>query len=152
MIRLLQYWWKQDWTMCAAHIVHSCQQCWPILLHLIQAQQYCSILLTTVNNVGRTSKGNTWCNWSLKSPMGSELNHNQHSTSPVQILGRMSQRNMFSKFTLCLFVASRDTILQHTMLQFVIWPWRLWSWWGRVTPEARISNYAKAWPSCTTVC
>ena len=28
--------------------------------------------------------------------MGSELNHNQHSTSPVQILGRMSQRNMFS--------------------------------------------------------
>ena len=28
----------------AAHIVHSCQQYWTILLHPIQAQQYCSIL------------------------------------------------------------------------------------------------------------
>ena len=36
----------------AAHIVHSCQQYWTILLHPIQAQQYCSILLTSVNNVG----------------------------------------------------------------------------------------------------
>jgi hypothetical protein len=54
-IRLLQYWWKQDWTTCAAHIVYSCQQCCTILLHPIQAQQYCSILLTSVNNVGRTT-------------------------------------------------------------------------------------------------
>jgi hypothetical protein len=30
----------------------SCQQYWTILLHPIQAQQYCSILLTSVNNVG----------------------------------------------------------------------------------------------------
>jgi hypothetical protein len=37
----------------AAHIVHSCQQYWTILLHPIQAQQHCSILLTSVNNVGR---------------------------------------------------------------------------------------------------
>jgi hypothetical protein len=36
----------------AAHIVHSCQQYWTILLHPIQAQQHCSILLTSVNNVG----------------------------------------------------------------------------------------------------
>jgi hypothetical protein len=33
-------------------IVHSCQQYWTILLHPIKAQQYCSILLTSVNNVG----------------------------------------------------------------------------------------------------
>jgi hypothetical protein len=31
------------------------QQCSTILLHPIQAQQYCSILLTSVNNVGRTT-------------------------------------------------------------------------------------------------
>jgi hypothetical protein len=36
----------------AAHIVHSCQQYWTIFLHPIQAQQHCSILLTSVNNVG----------------------------------------------------------------------------------------------------
>jgi hypothetical protein len=36
----------------AAHIVHSWQQYWRILLHPIQAQQYCAILLTSVNNVG----------------------------------------------------------------------------------------------------
>jgi hypothetical protein len=36
----------------AAHIVHSCQQYWTILLHPIQAQQHCSTLLTSVNNVG----------------------------------------------------------------------------------------------------
>jgi hypothetical protein len=36
----------------AAHIVHGCQQYWTILLHPIQAQQYCSIVLTSVNNVG----------------------------------------------------------------------------------------------------
>jgi hypothetical protein len=36
----------------AAHIVHSYQQYWTILLHPIQAQEYCSILLTSVNNVG----------------------------------------------------------------------------------------------------
>ena len=36
----------------AAQIVHSCQQYWTILLHPIQAQQYCSILLTSLNNVG----------------------------------------------------------------------------------------------------
>jgi hypothetical protein len=35
--------------------VYSCQQCWTILSHPIQAQQYCSILLTSVNNVGRTT-------------------------------------------------------------------------------------------------
>jgi hypothetical protein len=38
---------------CAAHIVHSCQQYWTTLLHPIQAQQYCSILLTSVNNFTR---------------------------------------------------------------------------------------------------
>ena len=31
----------------AAHIVHSCQHYWTILLHPIQAQQYCSILLNS---------------------------------------------------------------------------------------------------------
>jgi hypothetical protein len=36
----------------AAHIVHSCQQYWTTLLHPIHAQQYCSTLLTSVNNVG----------------------------------------------------------------------------------------------------
>ena len=35
----------------AAHIVRYCSA----LLHQIQAQQYCSILLTTVNNVGSTT-------------------------------------------------------------------------------------------------
>ena len=33
-------------------VVHSCQQYLTILLHPIHAQQYCSILLTCVNNVG----------------------------------------------------------------------------------------------------
>ena len=36
----------------AAHIVHSCQQYSSALLHLIQAQQHCSILATVQNNVG----------------------------------------------------------------------------------------------------
>ena len=36
----------------AAHIVHSCQQYSSALLHLIQAQQHCSILSTVQNNVG----------------------------------------------------------------------------------------------------
>jgi hypothetical protein len=31
------------------------QQYWTILLHPIQAQQYCSLLLTSVNNVSRTT-------------------------------------------------------------------------------------------------
>jgi hypothetical protein len=51
-LRLMQYWWKQDWTMFCCHIVHSCQQYWTMLLHPIQAQHYCSMLLTSVNNVG----------------------------------------------------------------------------------------------------
>ena len=34
------------------HIVHSCQQYCPKLLHLIYAQQYCSILLRTMKNLG----------------------------------------------------------------------------------------------------
>ena len=36
----------------AAHIVQCCQQHCSALLHPIQAQQYCSVLLTTMNNVG----------------------------------------------------------------------------------------------------
>ena len=40
---------------CAAHIVQGCQQWLTTLLHAIQPQQYCSMLLTTVNNVGSTT-------------------------------------------------------------------------------------------------
>ena len=40
---------------CAAHIVQGCQQWLTTLLHAIQSQQYCSMLLTTVNNVGSTT-------------------------------------------------------------------------------------------------
>jgi hypothetical protein len=50
----------------AAHIVHSCQQYWTMLLHPIQAQQYCSILLTSVNNVGRAKH----CSILLSSGLG----------------------------------------------------------------------------------
>jgi hypothetical protein len=50
--RLLQYDEMRIEQRFAAHIVHSCQQYWTILLHPIQAKQYCSILLTSVNNVG----------------------------------------------------------------------------------------------------
>ena len=39
--------------MLCFHVVHSCQQyCLP-LLHLIQAEQYCSILSTLLNGVVR---------------------------------------------------------------------------------------------------
>ena len=37
---------------CAAHTVQGCQQHWTTLLHAIQPQQYCSMLLKTINNVG----------------------------------------------------------------------------------------------------
>ena len=40
---------------CAAHIVQGCQQWLTTLLHAIQSQQYCSMLLTTVNNMGSTT-------------------------------------------------------------------------------------------------
>ena len=40
---------------CAAHIVQGCQQWLTTLLHAIQPQQYCSTLLTTVNNMGSTT-------------------------------------------------------------------------------------------------
>ena len=40
---------------CAAHIVQGCQQWLKTLLHAIQPQQYCSTLLTTVNNMGSTT-------------------------------------------------------------------------------------------------
>ena len=40
---------------CAAHIVQGCQQWLTTLLHAIQPQQYCSMLLTTINNVGSTT-------------------------------------------------------------------------------------------------
>ena len=42
-------------TYYAAHIINSCQQYCSALLHLIRTQQYCFILLTTVNNVGSTT-------------------------------------------------------------------------------------------------
>ena len=39
----------------AVHIVQCCQQCCSALLHPFQAQQYCSILLSTMYNVeGKT--------------------------------------------------------------------------------------------------
>ena len=40
---------------CAAHIVQGCQQWLTTLLHAIQPQQYCSMLLTAINNVGSTT-------------------------------------------------------------------------------------------------
>ena len=40
---------------CAALIVQGCQQWRTTLLHAIQPQQYCSTLLTTVNNVSSTT-------------------------------------------------------------------------------------------------
>ncbi len=39
-------------------MVQCCQQYCSALLHPIQAQQYCSILLTTMNNVGSTTLSN----------------------------------------------------------------------------------------------
>jgi hypothetical protein len=44
----------------------SCQQYWTILLHPIQAQQYCSILLTSVNNVGRKTLFNPVEQWARR--------------------------------------------------------------------------------------
>jgi hypothetical protein len=46
--------WKQDWTMlCCQYCSYStCQQYCLALLHSIQTQQYFSMLLTTMNNVG----------------------------------------------------------------------------------------------------
>ena len=40
---------------CAAHIVQVCQQWSTTLLHAIQPQQYCSMLLTAISNVGSTT-------------------------------------------------------------------------------------------------
>ena len=44
--------WKRIITCCAANIALSFQQYCSALLHLIQAWQYCSILFTTMDNVG----------------------------------------------------------------------------------------------------
>ena len=40
---------------CAAHIVQGCHQWLTTLLHAIQPQQYCSMLLTAINNMGSTT-------------------------------------------------------------------------------------------------
>lgn len=49
----MQYWYELNKIeQCfAAHIVQGCQQYWTTLLHPIQAQQYCSVLLPTINDV-----------------------------------------------------------------------------------------------------
>ena len=40
---------------CVVHIVQGCEQHCATLLHPIQPQQYCSILLKTMRNVGSTT-------------------------------------------------------------------------------------------------
>ena len=43
---------EQCW---AANVVESCYQHWTVLLHLIHFQQYCSMLLTSENNICSTT-------------------------------------------------------------------------------------------------
>ena len=40
---------------CGAHIAQGCQQHQATLLHAIQPQQYCSMLLTALNSLGTTT-------------------------------------------------------------------------------------------------
>jgi hypothetical protein len=66
-----QYFWKRSGCcntdenrieQClAAHIVHSCQQYSTILLHPIQAQQYCLILLTSLKKRGQQNIVQSCC-------------------------------------------------------------------------------------------
>jgi hypothetical protein len=103
-IRLLQYWWKQDWTMlCGPH----CLQLSTILLHPIQGQEYCSMLLTSVNNVGRTT---------LFNPVKQQAHNFYACTLAVEAIARETLITMATK-CLRLIYASRISI---TVVYFLI--------------------------------